>query len=779
MTEIRLTVPAMSTANRPPHRPATVRRAVVVFVALAALTGVVATLAALPFVGGAAVMVTSAVNNFEALPASLDAAPLPQQTTILYADGSVLAQISGQDRIEVPLAAIPPIMREAIVSVEDSRFLEHHGVDVRGLLRALATNSSSGAVTEGASTLTMQYVKNVLVNAAINADQVAAARGHSATRKLREIRLALALENKYSKGQILDKYLNIAYFGAGAYGVEAASQRYFGIPAKDMSLEQAATLAGIVQQPTGFDPLLHPQASQHRRDVVLRKMASQGYITPAQAQGAIAIPMWAELNATQLHASGCTSTTNPYFCQYVLHTIATDPIFGATQDQRNAFLRMGGYTIRTTMQPQAQTAATTAVTAAIPIDDPSQRAAAITMVQPGTGDIVAMAQNRNWGLSGIGNTTYNFNVNRANGGTIGMQAGSTFKVFTLAAALQQGLPPSTTIYSPNPNTFTGFVNCTTHTPFPPLTVHNSTGAGTFDMRTGTAYSINTYFMGLEQMTGICAPADIAESMGVYRGNGKPLERVPSFTLGTQEVTPLQMAEAYATFANHGSYCAPRAILQMINREGKPVAIPPVSCKQVITRDVADSVTALLTGVIDGPIGGRTGAPMSLPDRPAAGKTGTTNDSAAVWFDGFTPDLAASVWVGDPRGGYGFPMKDVTINGKYYAQVFGSTLPGPIWKQAMVGALQGTMPAAFDLQSSFGLTAQRGVWTGQSSAAPKPTSSPAPFVFSNPQQTAPATPTTTQTTTTQTTTTQTTTTQTTPGAPAANPAPVDGAPNQAG
>jgi membrane peptidoglycan carboxypeptidase len=196
-------------------------------------------------------------------------------------------------------------------------------------------------------------------------------------------------------------------------------------------------------------------------------------------------------------------------------------------------------------------------------------------------------------------------------------------------------------------------------------------------------------------------------MGVYRGSGENLLRVPSFTLGSMEVTPLAMANAYATFANHGITCKPRVILGIVDRDGATLPVPPPECRQVLARDVADSVTSLLTGVIDGPIGGRTGARMSL-DRPAAGKTGTTNESAAVWFCGFTPDVAAAVWVGDPRGGFAYPMKNVTVNGVYYSQVFGGTLPGPIWKASMEAALASRTPKDFQLNSRWGLRPARGV-----------------------------------------------------------------------
>jgi membrane peptidoglycan carboxypeptidase len=208
---------------------------------------------------------------------------------------------------------------------------------------------------------------------------------------------------------------------------------------------------------------------------------------------------------------------------------------------------------------------------------------------------------------------------------------------------------------------------------------------------------------------------IAESMGVRKALGGHLDAVPSQVLGTNEVTPLMMAGAYAGFANHGMFCKPVAITGVTNRAGKALKVPDAACKQVVPREIADAVTSMLAGVIDGPLKGRTGQLMSLK-RPAAGKTGTTNSSAAVWFAGFTPDLAAAVWCGDPRGGFGHPMKNVVINGNYYDQVFGSSLPGPIWKQAMLAALTGIPPTPWSLQPAQGLDVQ---------AAPTQTATPSP------------------------------------------------------
>lgn len=663
------------------------------------LAGTLVGLMLIPFAGSLGVLTRDVVRDFESLPDELNTPPLPERSVILAADGSVLATIYYQNRIEVPLDSIAPIMRQATIAVEDARFLEHNGVDFRGIVRAAASNASSGEISEGASTLTMQYIKNVLVNQATSAEELDAARGDSSARKIKEVRLALALEKRFTKSEILSRYLNIAYFGSGAYGIEAASRRYFSKPASNLTLAEAATLAGIVQRPTSYDPIRNPELSAERRNVVLGRMANLGYVSQADANRAMKIPMQSLLNPTQV-SNGCTSSYAPFFCDYVLQSIRENDVFGETPEEREAFLRRGGYTITTTLDPTVQKSVTEIVNSTIPIDDPSGKAAAISMVQPGTGDIIAMTQNREWGTSGKGRTTYNYNAPQSMGGTIGMQAGSTFKVFTLAAALEAGISPNEYISSPSPNTFNNFRNCETGVPYDPVTVRNSTTSGTLNMAQATAYSTNTYFMAIEERTGICRPVDIAESLGVTLGNGDPLLRVPSFTLGTMEIAPLSLANAYATFAAHGRYCEPVPILEIRDRDGAKLNVPNGDCRQVLDRSVADGVTVMLNGVVDGNIPGRTGAPMNLGDRPVAGKTGTTNESAAVWFAGFTPQVASAVWVGDPRGGYAFPLKDVTINGNYYRQVYGGTIPGPIWKESMLAASADLPIANFDLRTEF-------------------------------------------------------------------------------
>jgi membrane peptidoglycan carboxypeptidase len=668
-------------------------------VGIAVLSGALVGLMVVPFAGSLGVLTRDVVRDFESLPDELNTPPLPERSVILAADGSVLATLYYQNRVEVPLDSIAPIMRQATIAVEDARFLEHNGVDFRGIVRAFASNASSGEISEGASTLTMQYVKNVLVNQATTPEELEAARGDNSARKLKEVRFALALEKRFTKSEILSRYLNIAYFGSGAYGIEAAARRYFSKPASNLNLVEAATLAGIVQRPTAYDPLRNPELSQERRNVVLGRMATLGYITPETADQAKSIPVTETLNPTEV-SNGCTSSYAPFFCDYVIQTIRTDPTFGETPEEREVFLRRGGYTITTTIDPAVQNQVTDVVNSAIPPTDDSGKAAAISMVEPGTGRILAMTQNRTWGTSGKGKTTYNYNVNQNMGGTIGMQAGSTFKIFTLAAALEAGISPNEYISAPSPATFNDFVNCETGAPYGPITVRNSTTSGTLNMPQATAYSTNTYFMALEERLGVCRTVDIAESLGVTLGNGDPLLRVPSFTLGTMEVSPLSVANAYATFAAHGRYCEPVSIVEIRDRNGARLPVPDGNCRQILDRAVADGVTFMLNGVVDGNISGRTGAAMSLGDRPVAGKTGTTNESAAVWFAGYTPQVSAAVWVGDPRGGFAFPLKDVTINGTYYRQVFGGTFPGPIWKESMQIASANLPIANFDLRTQF-------------------------------------------------------------------------------
>jgi membrane peptidoglycan carboxypeptidase len=292
-----------------------------------------------------------------------------------------------------------------------------------------------------------------------------------------------------------------------------------------------------------------------------------------------------------------------------------------------------------------------------------------------------MAQNTRWGTKGNGKTAYNYNVRKADGGTIGMQSGSTFKPFTLAAALEKGISPNISINSPSVKTFYGFRDCDGYG-FPPYTVKG--GGGTETMWSGTKGSINTFFVGLESMVSLCRQAEIAEALGVRKGDGTPLNRVPSFVLGANEVVPVDMAGAYAAFANDGVWCKPNPVQSIKTLSGDSVYKLEPQCRRVLTSYVADTIVKLLHG----PVSGGGTFPNAGFGRDIAGKTGTTDSSSSVWFMGFTPQIVGAVWVGDPRGGYRYPLNNVVINGRYYGTVYGATLPGPIWRQAMAGAHEG-------------------------------------------------------------------------------------------
>ncbi|MBC3841402.1 penicillin-binding protein [Streptacidiphilus sp. 4-A2] len=392
-----------------------------------------------PLVGGVGLGAKSAVDGFDAMPDTLQVPALSQASTIYDANGGVIAKLFVEDRTTVPISAIAPIMQNALVDIEDHRFYQHGAIDPVGTLRALVTDSSSGGVAQGGSTLTQQYVKNVFAYDAgpSNAAGYAQATRQTADRKVQELRDAIALEKSTSKQQILDDYLNITYFGEGAYGIEAAAELYFSVHASQLTLPQAALLAGMEQKPSAFDPILYPAAATVRRAYVLNDMAAYGTITKAQAGRAEATPI--KLHVTK-PLTGCITAQKDeegFFCNYVENVIEQDPAFGATQQQRVALLDQGGLKIYTTLDPKDQAAEVKAVQDHVYASDTA--AASTTMVQPGTGRILAMAQSRPYG-TGPNDTEINYNANQLYGGALGFQTGSVFKAITAATALSQGIP---------------------------------------------------------------------------------------------------------------------------------------------------------------------------------------------------------------------------------------------------------------------------------------------------------------------------------------------------
>jgi membrane peptidoglycan carboxypeptidase len=674
----------------------TVVKTVGVLGAVGALGGLLAAALAVPAVSGAGLTVKNVADTFVDLPPAPREEPLSQVTRLLDKNGKPFAQFYEANRTEVRLAQVTPVMRRAIVAIEDARFYEHGGLDVKGTLRALLTNTQAGGIRQGGSSLTQQLVKNILVEGAQSEQERDRARAPSLARKITELRYALALEEKYRKDEILERYLNIAYFGAGAYGVEAAARRFFSTSADRLTLAQAATLAGAVRSPYANDPSLGRRQQTRlkmRRDLVLERMASLELITAAEAGAAKKARLGLRLQAAP---GGCEASAYPFYCMYVQRELLTNAAFGNTPSERQRRMSRGGLTIRTALDPRAQRAAEQAIGRYV--DAADTEVAAEAMVEPGTGRIRAMAASKRFGRNSGDRkngpkTTFNLVADVEHGGGMGFQAGSTFKVFTLATALQQGWRFGQGFETPGmlvPSH--GYRDCQGNAVNDnSARVFNASGegkGGPHSLETGTWKSVNIFYMMLERKVGLCNVVKTARALGVTRADGRPLREVPTFTLGVNEVDPVTVAGAFAAFGARGRYCRPQSIVEITDEAGVRTAVPP-ACEQVIERPVADAVNRVLSGVFtQGTMKGQS------IGRPAAGKTGTNNGYTSAWFAGYTPDLAAAVSMGDIRGSYKYPLTGVQIGDRYYGSVQGASLPGPIWVESMEDALSGREATGF-------------------------------------------------------------------------------------
>ncbi|AGP56759.1 transglycosylase domain-containing protein [Streptomyces rapamycinicus] len=655
------------------------------FLGVSALAGAVMAGLALPAVGALGLAAKGTVEEFDGIPANLKTPPLSQRTTILDAKGGEIAKVYSRDRTIVELNDISPYMRQAIVAIEDARFYEHGAVDLKGVLRAVNSNAQDGGVSQGASTLTQQYVKNVFVEEAGNdKEKVAQATRQSIGRKIKELKYAIKVEKELGKKRILENYLNITFFGQQAYGIEAASQRYFSKSAKDLKLEQAALLAGLVQSPSRYDPINAPKSAKARRDTVLRRMAEVKDITPAQAAAAQKKPLGLKVSMPR---SGCITAVKGagFFCDYVRETLLNDPTFGKTAEARAKRWTQGGLTIRTTLDPQAQESVQTSIKKHVYQSDPV--ATAVTLVEPGTGKVLGMGQSRPYGF-GENETQINLSADKSMGGSnYGFQVGSTFKPITAAAAIEQGKKPYQRYSSPYkmkyPSPVTTCKGTWSNDEGATVENENEKEVGPYGMKEATAKSVNTYFVQLISDIGVCPVTQMADKMGAKRADGQEHNQVPSVTLGSEGFSPLTMANAYATFANRGVYCSPVFIESITGPGGKKLKVPQSKCSRAMSEKTADTINTLLRGVVeDG-----TGKQAGLQSRPSAGKTGTTDERRAAWFVGYTPNMAGAVWVGGP-GSKGVKMENITIGGVPHDKVYGADTPGPIWKDAMSGALDG-------------------------------------------------------------------------------------------
>jgi membrane peptidoglycan carboxypeptidase len=673
-----------------------------------------------PLVGGTGLVARNSASLLDALPVELTDKTPAGNSHVLAADGSPITNFYSHNRTPVGPDQIAPIMKQALVDIEDSRFYDHNGLDVQGTMRALVTNVAAGSVQEGGSTLTQQLVKQTLLQTAATPEEQQAAKEQTVGRKLKEARLALALEQTYSKDEILTRYLNIVYFGEGAYGIQAAAQKYFSVNAVDLTLPQAAMLAGLVQSPTNDDPIAQPEKAANRRNQVLQRMNTLGHITDQELKDISAQPVAVVEGADP--PNGCIdAAVGGFFCDY-LSSYLTGTL-GISKDT----LENGGLTIQTTLRPDLQQSGDQGVLNYAPMGDPF--AGILTAVQPGTGHVLAMSENRRYGCSGPECESVNLNVVPSAG------TGSTFKVFTAAAALSAGFGSNYTIYAPQPYTSKVFKK-NGGTRGAPYTVPNDNAgyASTYNMTTGLTASANTYFVALEDALGsVEGPVNTAVAMGMHfdAPNQHPAKwyidnQIGSFTLGSDATSPLDLVSAYSTLAASGTQCNPTPVTAVLDQNGQP--LKDAAGKVIDTGDhctpnaippgVANTLSNMMLNVVqDG-----TGRKAAISGHDIGGKTGTINDDKSATFVGITPDYAVSVMYFNPK-----TLEDVGGHG--------GGIPAQIFHDAMTPILANQPNAPFPPADPAVAAGTRG--TGYAPpAAPAP--APAPTDTQPPAE-QPATP----------------------------------------
>lgn len=673
-------------------------------VVLSTVMGVVFAALAMPAVGAAGQAAKGSVKAFNDLPSDFNATPLAQQSRILDAKGGLIANPYDEFRIIVPLEQISPWMQKAQIAIEDSRFYSHHGLDPRGFSRAFLSNLGGGG-TQGASTLTQQYVKITLQENALKRDDkeaAAEATEKSYQRKLQELKYAIDVEKKMSKQQILQGYLNLVYYGDQSHGVEAAAQNYFKTKASKLTLGQSALLAGVVQRPTEFNPVVNPDAAQQRRDVVLDRMQVVGFATPEQVKEAKAVPVSKMLKRTEKKGV-CQRSKDPYVCAYVMEYLQKSPrmaALGKTPGDRLKNINQGGLRIQTTIDPELQKKALKEITKAVPIDNDQNLGAASTTIEPGTGRVIAMVQASDFNKSQV-----NLNVDQMyGGGPDGYQIGSTAKAFILVTALEKGLPMTASISSPaSPHIFQPGRykdECSTSSPW---RVQGGGRGGSMSLAQALGNSVNTAFAQLAIDVGGCSVRDTMTKMGLRQSNGKEIPPlIAAIALGAGTATPMSLATSYATIAGHGKYCEPNPIQGIKTSAGKNIKIAANPCRQAIRKDVAAGAAELLQGSLK--FGTATNANWNVYERPAAGKTGTTEKNNQSWYAGFTPQRSTTVWIGNVKISDGNGRLR-TLNGKCFGeygcqgQVFGGTISAPVWAKIMRAATKDLKVEQFDKPSN--------------------------------------------------------------------------------
>ena len=747
----------MATRKNPLFDTATTLGKILVFLGVSAICGVLVAGLLVPAAAVSGSAASGSIEFFDTLPAELKVDPPNQTTRILAADGSEIASVYKENRTKVALDQISPFMKDAVIAVEDSRFYDHGGVDTTGILRALVSTARGNK--QGASTITQQYVNNVLnanLAAEGNEDQIKLNGVNKGVGdKLREMKLAIALEKEFSKEQILEGYLNIVFFNRDAYGIEAASRFIFSTTAKDLTLPQAALLAGLVNSPSAFDPISNPENAKQRRDLVLGLMLDQRKITQADYDAAVATPVEPKVTPAR---QGCAyASTAPYFCDYVLHLLENNPAYGADREERLRLIYGGGLTITTTLDPNAQAVAQEQVNASAGAN-PDKWGAAMVSVQPNSGKIISMAQNTSFlPAEGAFDSQVNFNVDKLDkegndlNGLGGAQPGSTMKPFTFAEWLNEGKSMNTVVNAAQrryPLNFNwrhscGEVNGAYNTA--------EKGLGAADdlqnaepqwyrplsVLEGLYNSINTVTFASAAQLDFCGIQKIVDAVGLHGGlpaDGEPNPKINMSTLGnllgSTQTAPLTMASAFATFANDGKYCEPIAITSVTDQTGATLPAQSSACRDAVKPEVARGVNYALQEVLNRGSGSLIQPRISTrTDFPIGAKTGTSNNNGSTWVVGHTTGLATAAWFGDALGAQDRSGQNITVNGKFYPGIDGYMIAGPMFSNFMsrVAPAYGTeaFPAPPSIMLNGPATRAPANTAPQATQAPAPAPAPAP------------------------------------------------------
>jgi membrane peptidoglycan carboxypeptidase len=565
-------------------------------------------------------------------------AELSERSVVYDKDGNVLTVLRAEEnRKPVELSAVPQIVVQAILDVEDASFYEHKGFDVRSATRALFSNADAGTIKQGGSTITQQLVKKSLLTPERSID-----------RKIQEAVLATRMEKVMTKDQILERYLNLVYFGNGAYGVEAAAETYFGVPVGQLGPSESAFLAGLIRNPLANDPLKNPEQAKDRRNTALQQLVERGHLSAEEADRLALEPVPIRLTTPLPEKQG-------YFLEEMKQRLLDDPRLGETAVERYDAVFRGGLRIHTTFDPKAQQMAETAVREGVPTGRLNKIGAtgALVTVEPANGAVRAVV-----GGPGFDQFKYDIATHQP-----GRPTGSTFKAFTLLAALEAGYGPGSTV--------DGSAPCYTRDKTKIDNAGDTVGGGTMSMASATAGSVNCAFERMAATVGFEKTIDMAHRLGVKN----KLEPYASMVIGAFDTTPLEMAGAYAAIANDGIFHAPTFIDRVEDRNGKLIFKGTDEGKRVLSTTVARTAAQIMQGVFNG-----TARGQALRGRVAAGKTGTTNDSTNTWFVGYTPQAATAVWIGVPSENA--PLHG--LGGRY--SVYGATFAAPIWRAFMTDYL---------------------------------------------------------------------------------------------